>query len=127
MKKESLEVWVTNFLKAWAEKNIEAVLGLLADQFEYYETPFDEPLREKTQVAELWKTVPENQTDIFLSYETLAVTDNYGLFRVSGSFVKKNINKRVKMDAVYLVAVDERGLCTKFRQWYEGKEEELNQ
>jgi len=71
MDKQHLETSLADFLKARENKNIEAVVGLLADKFEYFETPF-------------------------LKHQTIAITQEFGYFRLLALIQKQMLKRRVK-------------------------------
>lgn len=121
MNKELLEDTLAAFLKAWEHKNIDEVVGLLAKSFEYYETPLDKPLTTQEQVRELWSPVPTFEANISLSFETLSINSDFGLFRIKGMYAHtyKKSNKTTKIDRIFLLSVDRKGKITMFMQWRE--------
>jgi hypothetical protein len=124
MNQKLLESTLSLFLKAWEQKNIEAVVNLLAGSFKYYESPLDKPLTTPSQIRELWGPVPKFEADISLIYKTLSVEDSFGLFRVMGTYGHTYDEKKkvTKIDRIFLLAVDKSGKITKFMQWRESKD-----
>lgn len=110
------------FLRAWESKDISAVLELLPERFEYYESPLDKPLNNKQDIAELWAPVPETEAEVKLDYKFLADTDEYGLFRITGEYMEGRRSKVLKkIDRIFLIDVDDEGKMCKFMQWREEK------
>ena len=124
MNKIELESAVLSFLKAWEQKNIDAVVNLLSNSFEYYETPIDKPLTSPDQIRNLWSPVPKLKAHISLSFTTLNAEDDFGLFRIQGAYTYGNdsTKKATKIDRIFLIAIDTEGKITKFMQWRESKE-----
>ena len=121
MNKLPLEKTLVKFLKAWKDKDIDAVVNLLSDKFKYYETPLEKPLTTKKAIIKLWQPVPETEGEIKLNYQTICLKKEYGLFRITGSFILTDVNKKYIIDRIFLISVDKQGLLTKFIQWRETK------
>ncbi len=119
MNKHIVQSTLTSFLRAWENKNIEAVLHLLADSFEYFESPLEKPLTTTDQVRTLWSPVPKLNADVSLSFETLAITDEFGLFRIRGTYQHHDDGTVTNIDRIFLLAVEVNGKITKFMQWRE--------
>lgn len=121
MDKRTVESALQNFLNAWERKDVDAVVNLLADSFEYFESPLDEPLRTKEEVRELWKPVPRFKAKVSLSFVTLSLNKEFSLFRIQGNY--KHMDKKTTyIDRIFLISVDNRGKITKFIQWRELKD-----
>jgi len=123
MDKQQLETTLANFLKAWEDKDIDAVVNLLPDEFEYYESPLDEPLTSKEEVIKLWQPVPKTEANIALDFETVSIGKDYGLFRITGTYSETDVEKKYLIDRIFLLAIDDEGKMKKFMQWRESKEE----
>jgi ketosteroid isomerase-like protein len=117
----SNQVAATNqtFLSAWEDKDIDAVIDVLADDFEYYETPFADPITNETAIRDLWQPVPELQTDISLHSTTLSVEEHEGLFRIQDSYIHDGTAKEI--DRIFHIRVNDVGNMTYFMQWRESK------
>lgn len=124
MNKKLLETTLAKLLKAWEEKNVEAVVGLMSDDFEYFESPLDVPLTKLQQIRELWKPVETFEAEVKLSFSTLGVEKAYGIFRIKGTYehTYDQTKKTTQIDRIFLLAVDEAGKITKFMQWREAKD-----
>lgn len=124
MKNAKLESTLNALLKAWEQKNIAAVVDLLSENFKYYESPLDKPLTTKEEVRNLWAPVPTFEADVKLSFETMCVTNEFGLFRILGTYEHNydGSGKVTKIDRIFLLSVDDKGKMTKFMQWRESKD-----
>lgn len=114
--------WLEKLKLAWETKNPEAAAVLCAEKLIWYETPFDKPLTTKYQVLQEWKSVPESQKDITVSYEVINVTNNVGVAHWFAEFTRIPSGKRASLDGIYKVTLDNNGLCTEFHQWWNSKE-----
>ena len=122
MDKSKLETTLTNFLKAWENKSIDAVVSLLADKFEYFETPLEKPLTTEKEIRDLWAPVPKVEADISLDYQTMAITQKFGLFRITGTYSETDVKKKFLIDRIFLLCINDQGKMTKFMQWRESRE-----
>ncbi len=122
MNRKTFKSWLKGLKKAWEEKNPEAAADLMADEFFYFENPFDEPLKTKSEVLKLWQAVPESQKDIQILFDVILVRRDFGLARVWGYYKAVKTGKKTFFDSIVNVTLDRSGKATKFRQWYEKKE-----
>lgn len=124
MPKKTIQTTLQEFLNAWEQKDIEEVIDLLADSFEYFESPLEKPLTTKEEVRELWKPVPKFEAKISLSFATLSLEKEFGIFRIEGSYkhTYDKSKKTTKIDRIFLLAVNKKGNITKFIQWREYKD-----
>ncbi len=95
--------------------------GLCAENVLYYEDPFAEPLEGRTAVREIWEEVPKTQKDIRFTFDIMAVHGQMGIAHWSASYTKISSGKRVPLDGVFVVTLDEKGLCSEFRMWWNSK------
>lgn len=112
--------WLKKLKKAWENRDPQAAADLCAENLEYLETPFSEPLKTKKEVLEEWKSV-ENQKDVSLSYEIISIFGNHGIAHFSATFTRIPSSKKVHLDGIFQVKLDENNLCTEFRWWYNEK------
>lgn len=114
--------WFQKLGNAWVQKNPEAVLMLLAEKFLYYETPFTKPFTTKKEIHLLWQEVPKSQKDIRFSHEILSVIKNTAIAHWKASFTRIKNNKKANLDGIFLITLNQEGLCTLFKMWYNSKE-----
>lgn len=120
--KEIFEEWLKNFCSAWEEKDPETILATLADTINYYETPFDPPYTSKEEIEKLWKEVPETQMDIHVNYDIISFEGNLGVAHWTAKFTRKNKNTKAHLDGIFIVKLNDEGLCVEFKQWWLSKE-----
>lgn len=123
MNKKLLEDTLAKFLKAWEDKDVDAVLNLMSGHFEYFETPLEQPLTKIEEVRVLWNPVKTFEAEVQLAFNILSIQEEYGLFRIQGSYkhTYEKAEKVTKIDRIFLISIDNNGKITKFIQWRESK------
>lgn len=111
-----IEDWLNRLHSAWQSHDIDAVLGLFADDVEYWETPHKRLLG-KAAVRKEWQAI-FNQKDIVVSYELFNSSPNNRHAAVWHLSYTKN-GTRHSSSGVYLIALNDAGLCTYF--YYTGE------
>jgi len=53
--------------KSWEEKDYDVLSNILADELEYFESPFGLPITSKQKVVEQWKKDYRGQRILYLS------------------------------------------------------------
>ena len=106
--------------KAWENRDPQAAADLCAENLEYFESPFLEPLKTKKEVFEEWKSV-ENQKDVSVSYKIMNVSGGTGISHFSATFTRVPSREQVHLDGIFQVKLDADNLCTEFRWWYNSK------
>ncbi|MBU1110151.1 nuclear transport factor 2 family protein [Patescibacteria group bacterium] len=117
MTKIDFSTWAEKFLKAWADLNPKAALATLSRDVEYHESPFSGPCKSWEDVEKLWTVVPHNQKDITYKHDVLMVKGDLGLIHWNVSRITVPAGKYQGLDGVFLVRLNEKGLCTMFKQW----------
>ena len=122
MNRKWFSLWFSNLGRVWEEKNLQAIPSLFADKFEYYETPFEKPYTTKEGLLKLWENVPQSQKDIKFAFDIISATENIGIAHWCASFTRIKQSKRSVLDGIFLVKLNNKGLCTLFKQWWVTKE-----
>jgi hypothetical protein len=113
-----LEVWMGNLGRAWEAGDADAAAALFSADVSYQEDPFAAPLRGREAVRAYWAEVPLTQKDIHFGFETLAVTEDGGVFHWWASFTRIATGAAVKLDGAQIVRFDSDGLCHDLREWW---------
>lgn len=111
------------FGKAWENLNPdEAMAQFSKEDLTYYESVFSQPLTSWEDVHRLWDIIPANQKNVKFKYEILITSENHSIihWKVERFFVP--INAMQKIDGVFEIKLDDRGLCIYFKQWRTVKE-----
>ena len=120
MTKEVFNAWLNKLKSAWEGRNPEGAPALCAEKFIWYETPFTDPIKTKEGLLEEWKTILDHE-NVQFSYEIFSVNQNIGIAHWSATFTRISTKENVEMDGVFMIKLDEKGLCTEFHQWYNNK------
>lgn len=118
--------WVDEFMEGWKDRDVERVMAMIAEDCAYYETVFDKPCRDTRAIREFWEVVPENQKDIEYSYEVLAENENNGIIHFRLTRTTLPDERRVEMDGIFQVSLDDDGKCALFKQWRSVRELKSN-
>jgi hypothetical protein len=107
--------WFKKLGKAWCELDPEKAIALFSKDVEYYESVFEKPCENWDKVYELWKVIPENQKDVTFEFKIVAEKDNLA---VANWKVNRTFNdKKQKIDGIFIIKLNEEGLCNYFKQW----------
>jgi limonene-1,2-epoxide hydrolase len=106
-----------NFMTAWKNQDVEAVMQTIADDCEYYETVFEKPCQNISEIKKLWEVVPTNQKNIEYSYEIISENKNFCLINFLVKRTMISSEEVQEIDGIFQVAVNEDDQCTFFKQW----------
>lgn len=112
----SVTHWFAELERIWKAKDVDAVASLLAPEFKYYESPFEEPLTNWQQVEEAWGGV-KNQEILKLEITPLFVSDIEGTAHYSFEYRDAHGQNHSKKGAYY-VKVNDGGKAVEFRRWW---------
>jgi len=118
MNHKSFKKWLDALGRAWTMRDPKAAANLYCEDVLYYETPFSPPLKSKKEIERIWEDVPRSQKDIHFSYDILTVNNDLGIAHWKASFMKLPSNKKVELDGIFVIKLDNDGLCKEFRQWW---------
>lgn len=114
--------WMDMYGEASENGDAKAAAELFAQDAEYYEIPFDEPMIGRDSIYRYWSGASQSLKDVRFSYEILALQGNLGIALWQGRFASVKSCNHVALDGVFLVEFDERGKCTVFREWWHRQE-----
>lgn len=118
---QKFNTWLEKLKTIWEKRLPEDVVGLCAEKFDWYETPFDEPITTKESLLQEWQSVVQ-QEDITVTYDILSTDSVKGIAHWHAVFRRLPSGEQAELDGIFEVSLDERGLCIEFRQWYNSKE-----
>ena len=118
MNLNSFKNWLDTLGQAWITRNPKAAANICAENVLYFETPFDKPLTSKKEVGDIWQEVPSSQKDIEFNYEIISVNKEVGIAKWRASFARLPSEVRDTLDGIYIVKLDDNGLCKEFHQWW---------
>jgi len=115
---ERFAAWLDAYGQASAENDPQASADLFAENAEYYENPFDEPMVGREAIFDYWSKGAQNLKDKEATFEILSVNGNTGIARWQSNFTVIESGKRLALDCLFVVEYDEDGLCHTFREWW---------
>lgn len=118
MKISDFEKWMETIREAWVDKKPNLLKNICTDNVRYYENPFEEPLIGSEAVVKEWESVPLTQKDINFTYQIICVKDDIGIAHWTAKFTRIQSNKTDILDGVFVVKLNDLGLCTEFRWWW---------
>lgn len=112
------EKWLDDLGEAWVSRNPNIAASLCAENVKYYEHPFQNPAIGREEVRSIWLDVPRTQKDVNFESSTIMVKGNTGIARWKASWTNIKDGSRSELDGIFLVTLDEQGLCKEFHQWW---------
>ena len=114
--------WIEDFMNAWKNRDVNAVMKTISKKCKYYENVFNDPCPNFEDIRKLWEIVPINQKDIEFEYKIILSNDE---FCIVNFFVKRTLAPSdivQNIDGIFQISLDADGLCTFFKQWRSVKE-----
>lgn len=125
MNRQSLENWLHLYGQAWEKGDSEMAAALFTKDARYYETPFDDPLVGRAAIRRYWAEVPRNQTDIAFRCQVLSIQEPVGIVRWWAGFIRISSQKRVRLDGIFVITMNEAGFCRLFQEWWHRSETDV--
>lgn len=117
---EQFKSWLELLKTTWETKDPEMALDLVADEFIWFETPFQTPITSKEDLLKEWESIQDHK-DITMTHEILSYSDNMGIVKWCAKFKRISSNTDAELEGIYLVKLDSKGKCVEFHQWYNSK------
>lgn len=111
MNNQKIEQWLDAFHSAWAGHDIPAVMRLLSDDVEYWETPH-KLLGSKQELEQEWQAILTQQ-NIQLKTKVFSATDD-GDYAVIWHLRYTRDGQVNESGGTYLIRLNDEGLCTFF-------------
>ena len=121
MNNKNFELWLKLLGNAWVDKDPKAAANLCADKFTYFEDPFEAPLTTKEEIIRVWKDVPKTQKNISYKYDIISVNKDVGVAHWEAKYTSKTSGKKVNLNGIFVVSLNNSGKCVKFQQWWNTK------
>ena len=122
MTKERLDTWMAALGRAWETGDADAATALFREDISYHEDPFAAPMVGRQAVHAYWAEVPQAQRDIRFGFETLAITDDGGVYHWWACFTRIATGAVVRLDGAQIIKLDDDDLCYDLREWWMRKE-----
>ncbi len=105
--------------RAWEQKNPDLLRTIIADDFEWYESPFEEPITNIEVLLKVWEEHLSVQSKIKLEFEIL-VENSTSQITLCTADITRNSNVE-KLAGCYIISLDKNGKVKKFRHFWESK------
>lgn len=109
--------WMDSYERACIAKDPEAFGSLFAMEARFFKTPFEKPLRGPIAISRYLEDAATLASDVRFSYHILSVIGCAVIALWQGGFTEVSSGKRVKLDGVFLVELNEQHKCRVFREW----------
>lgn len=119
-KAKQIILWLDTFKKSWEYRNPESIIELFDEDVTYFEDAFT-TVRGKKAVKDLWKIVPQNQTNICFTYEVLNLSKRNAIVHWKVSRIKLPERVKEKIDGIFQIELTSRNKCKLFKQWRASK------
>lgn len=105
---KKIQNWMEKFKVAWLSKDIDTVLGLLAEDVEYWETPFQK-MGKGIELRKAWEEILPLE-NMELEYEVFVADLDKNRYAVIWRFT----HSTGKSAGAYLIELNTNGLCKYF-------------
>lgn len=107
--------WLEGYERAWRTSGTGALGGLFTDDASYSTAPYENPHRGLEAIGRMWEAERISATEEFeMSTEILAVEGDTGVARIE---VHYGAPKDKEYRDLWLVRLNEDGLCFHFEEW----------
>jgi hypothetical protein len=103
--------------EVWEKKEYGLLQEYLAEDIEWREGPYKDPIISRRDVVRLWRNDLATQNNIKVSTDILATDGNKGCYHFAASWVDVD-RGGIEIDGIFLVVLDELGKVQNFNQWY---------
>lgn len=115
---ETFSSWLDAYGRASIQDDPQASAELFAQNAEYYESPFDEPMIGRGAIHKYWEIGARTLKDKEANYQVVSVKDNLGIARWQSKFTDVKSGQRFALDCLFLVEFDDHFRCRVFREWW---------
>lgn len=110
--------WLDAYGRAWEGRDAEAAAKLYTVDGTYQVTPFLKPLEGREAILEYWTEVARTEEGISFQYQILVGTPELGIAHWQASFVRNPPGLPTKLDGIFLIRLNDAGLCMSLREWW---------
>jgi hypothetical protein len=119
---DAFSQWMQIYGKSSEENDPQASANLFAQDAQYYESPFDEPMTGRDAIYTYWDKGAQRLQDKQSMYQILSIKDNLGIARWQSRFTVIESGKQFLLDCLFVVEFNDEGLCQTFREWWHVQE-----
>jgi hypothetical protein len=115
VERADLARWIGGYERAWRTPGTARLEQLFTSDATYIASPFEPPIQGRRAIASFWEAEREGADESFsMDWEPVPVENNVGVARVEVRYGNPTI--QIYRD-VWIVTLDEDGLCTSFEEW----------
>jgi len=119
---EELDRWLDAYGRAWERQDTDAFVALFTEDAVYQWGPWGNTLRGRDEIRARTDQATSEQEDVRFGHEPLAITpDGCGIARWWVSIRVPGTDTIEEDEGIFLVTLDDGGLCTEFREWWNSR------
>ncbi len=119
---EIFKNWLITYKKAWEKCDPNLAASLFTQDAEYYESPFDEPLKDNLEIVKYWKDVTKFQKEITFNFQIINVINDKGYCKWQAEYIRIKDNEKIKLDGIFEVSFVYQDKCNLFKEWWNRKQ-----
>lgn len=113
--RDAVEAWVDEYERAWRSPGTELLDGLFAPDVGYLVSPWAEPIRGSTALAEFWDRGRDGPDEPFtMDSEVVAIDGRTAVVRVDVEYLRDTPSR---WRDLWVLRFDTVGRCTWFEEW----------
>jgi SnoaL-like domain len=113
--REQLTDWLEGYERAWRTDGTDALDELFTEDAAYSTAPYETPHRGLDAIREMWEAERLGPDESFeMTSEIVAVDGDTGVVRIE---VQYGAPKSKEYRDLWIVRLDETGLCSHFEEW----------
>jgi hypothetical protein len=113
--REQLSDWLAGYERAWRSPGTDALAELFTEEATYSTAPYEKPHGGLDAIREMWEGERLGPDEEFeMTSEIVAIEDDTGVARIE---VHYGAPKDKEYRDLWIVRVDETGLCSHFEEW----------
>lgn len=102
--------------EAWRSKRPEILEGIVAESFEWYDSPFEAAVTDVQGLIARWDQDIDSQSNISVTADTIAQDDVSIVAHWRAEFDRNNMHEI--LDGVFVINVNENNKIKLFRMWW---------
>ncbi len=115
MERTDLLTWIADYERVWRTPGIAVLAEVFTADAVYRPSPYAEPLRGLPEIASFWEAERvSHDEDFTLQAQIVAVEGDTGVARIE---VRYGPPTSREYRDVWIVTLDEAGLCAAFEEW----------
>jgi len=118
MDRDSVQVWLDNYVEAWRTYEPAKIGNLFSEDALYFYRPFDDPLRGRAAIMADWLAEPNAPGCWEARYVPVAVEGLVGVAQGRTRYLRSDGTIEREFDNIFVLHFDEAGRCTRFTEWF---------